>query len=47
VLPQLARAKAALPAGDGWAYEQKWDGFRTIAFVDGDEVHLSRATGSR
>ncbi len=45
VLPQLARAKAALPAGDGWAYEQKWDGFRTIAFVDGGEVHLQSRNG--
>ena len=45
VLPQLARAKAALPAGDGWAYEQKWDGFRTIAFVEDGAVFLQSRNG--
>jgi ATP-dependent DNA ligase len=40
VLPQLARPRAKLPDGEGWAYEPKWDGFRTIAFVDGDDVYL-------
>jgi ATP-dependent DNA ligase len=38
--PQLARPRDALPEGDGWAYEPKWDGFRAIAFVDGDAVTL-------
>jgi ATP-dependent DNA ligase len=38
--PQLARSKPELPLGDGWAYEQKYDGFRAIAFVDGSEVVL-------
>jgi ATP-dependent DNA ligase len=33
--PQLARAAAALPVGPEWCYEQKYDGFRAIAFVDG------------
>ncbi|HEY8638066.1 MAG TPA: ATP-dependent DNA ligase [Solirubrobacteraceae bacterium] len=45
VLPQLARSRAALPAGDGWAYEPKWDGFRAIAFVDGDDVYLQSRNG--
>jgi ATP-dependent DNA ligase len=45
VLPQLARPKKELPAGDGWCYEQKWDGFRTIAFVDGDDVYLQSRSG--
>src|SRR5919106_1016119 len=36
VLPQLARSRGALPSGDGWAYEPKWDGFRCIAFIHGD-----------
>lgn len=40
VSPQLARPRAKLPEGDGWAYEPKWDGFRAIAFVDGDDVYL-------
>jgi ATP-dependent DNA ligase len=43
--PQLARSRAALPEGDGWAYEPKWDGFRAIAFVDGGDVHLQSRNG--
>jgi ATP-dependent DNA ligase len=45
LLPQLARSRAALPEGPAWAYEPKWDGFRTIAFVDGDEVYLQSRNG--
>jgi ATP-dependent DNA ligase len=40
VLPQLAKPAATLPEGDGYAYEPKYDGFRAIVFVDGDEVEL-------
>jgi ATP-dependent DNA ligase len=36
--PMLAKPAAALPDGDGWLYEPKWDGFRAIVFRDGDEV---------
>ncbi|MBA3326682.1 MAG: ATP-dependent DNA ligase [Solirubrobacterales bacterium] len=43
--PQLARSRATLPDGDGWAYEPKWDGFRAIAFVDGAEAHLQSRNG--
>ena len=45
VLPQLARPRAALPEGDEWAYEPKLDGFRAIAFVDGDDVRLQSRNG--
>jgi ATP-dependent DNA ligase len=45
LLPQLAKTARALPTGDGWVYEPKWDGFRAIAFVDGDEVHLQSRNG--
>jgi ATP-dependent DNA ligase len=45
VLPQLARSRSALPEGDGWAYEPKWDGFRAIAFVDGAETYLQSRNG--
>jgi ATP-dependent DNA ligase len=38
--PQLARSRAELPEDDGWAYEPKYDGFRALAFVDGDDVYL-------
>ena len=43
--PQLARPRAKLPEGDGWAYEPKWDGFRAIAFIDVDEVYLQSRNG--
>jgi ATP-dependent DNA ligase len=45
VLPQLARSRSGLPSGDGWAFEPKWDGFRCIAFVDGDAAHLQSRNG--
>ena len=45
VLPQLARSAKTLPQGDGWSYEPKWDGFRAIAFVDGDDVYLQSRNG--
>ena len=45
LLPQLARPRAALPEGDGWAYEPKWDGFRAIVFVDGDETYVQSRNG--
>ena len=45
VLPQLAKSQKTLPQGDGWVYEPKWDGFRAIAFVDGDDVHLQSRNG--
>src|SRR5215210_3475011 len=45
LLPQLARPRASLPDGPGWAYEPKWDGFRALAFVDGDESYLQSRNG--
>src|SRR5512134_1032045 len=36
--PMLAKASDALPDGDGWLFEPKWDGFRALVFRDGDEV---------
>jgi ATP-dependent DNA ligase len=45
VKPQLARSAANLPEGDGWRYEPKWDGFRTIVFRDGDDVRLQSRNG--
>ena len=36
----LARRIDALPPGESWIFEPKWDGFRTLAFRDGDEVLL-------
>ena len=35
-----AKVQSSLPRGEGWQYEPKWDGFRCLAFRDGDEVAL-------
>jgi ATP-dependent DNA ligase len=45
LLPQLSRSAKTLPTGEGWCYEPKWDGFRTIVFVDGGDVHLQSRNG--
>ena len=34
------RPTDAVPEGDGWQFEPKWDGFRCIVFRDGDEIEL-------
>jgi ATP-dependent DNA ligase len=39
VSPMLAKSVKALPDGD-MSFEPKWDGFRSIFFVDGDEVEI-------
>src|SRR4029078_3933484 len=40
VLPMLAKRVSGLPPGEGWIFEPKWDGFRTLIFRDGDEVFI-------
>jgi ATP-dependent DNA ligase len=40
VQPQLALSRKELPTDEGWVYEPKYDGFRALAFVDGEEVYL-------
>jgi ATP-dependent DNA ligase len=45
IQPQLALSRKQLPTEEGWAYEPKWDGFRALAFVDGDEVYLQSRGG--
>ncbi len=35
----------AIPEGAGWQYEPKWDGFRCVAFRDGEEVELKSKAG--
>jgi ATP-dependent DNA ligase len=44
--PQLARSGKELPLGEQWSYEPKFDGFRAIAFVDGDDVVI-QSRGSK
>ena len=43
--PMLSRAADALPRGEGWQFEPKWDGFRTLVFRDGDEIVLQSRDG--
>ena len=36
----LAKRVGELPSGEGWIFEPKWDGFRTLIFRDGDELFI-------
>jgi ATP-dependent DNA ligase len=45
VEPQLARSAKQLPLGEQWAYEPKFDGFRAIAFVDGEDAYIQSRSG--
>src|SRR5438105_2545717 len=38
--PMEAQLVDAIPEGPGWQYEPKWDGFRCLAFRDGNDVYL-------
>src|SRR6266545_4203594 len=38
--PMEAELVRELPAGDGWQYEPKWDGFRGVLENDGGELAL-------
>ena len=43
--PMEARSAENIPAGDGWQYEPKWDGFRCIAFRNGEKIYLQSKAG--
>jgi ATP-dependent DNA ligase len=43
--PMEADLVDALPDGGSWQYEPKWDGFRCLAFRDGDTVRLQSKAG--
>src|SRR6201993_2782135 len=38
LLPMLAKRVDALPDGEDWIFEPKWDGFRALVFRDKDEI---------
>src|SRR2546426_6214106 len=40
-----AKAVDAIPQGEQWQYEPKWDGFRCLAFRDGEKVELQSKAG--
>ena len=43
--PQLALSRKQLPEGEEYCYEIKLDGFRCLAFVDGEETYLQSRNG--
>jgi ATP-dependent DNA ligase len=43
--PQLALSRKKIPDDGNWAYEPKYDGFRALAFVDGDDLFLQSRSG--
>ncbi len=45
VHPMEARIAEEVPAGSGWQYEPKWDGFRCLAFRSNDRAVLYGKSG--
>lgn len=43
--PAEAKAVKEIPRASGWLYEPKWDGFRCLAFRDGDQIVLQSKAG--
>ena len=44
--PMLAKLQPEMPGGEGWTYEPKWDGFRTVVAIDADgSVRLASRDG--
>jgi bifunctional non-homologous end joining protein LigD len=44
--PQLATLVSAVPEGDGWSYEIKFDGYRVLARIERGEVRLFTRNGN-
>src|SRR5262245_29960623 len=45
VAPMEAHLVDALPRDAGWQFEPKWDGFRCLAYRDGDDIRLKAKSG--
>ncbi len=43
--PMDALSVDAIPAGENWQYEPKWDGFRCLVFRDGGTIELQSKSG--
>jgi bifunctional non-homologous end joining protein LigD len=43
--PQLATLTDALPRGEEWVHEIKFDGYRALAFIENKSVHIFTRTG--
>ena len=44
--PMLATLMEALPTGDDWTFEVKWDGYRAVGYVRGGEAKLVSRNGN-
>ncbi len=44
-LPMEALSVDAIPVGEEWQYEPKWDGFRALAFRDGAKIEIQSKSG--
>jgi bifunctional non-homologous end joining protein LigD len=44
--PMLASSAEALPVGEGWVFEPKWDGFRALVRLQGGEVTVRSRSGN-
>ncbi len=45
VAPMEAKLSADLPAGSGWQFEPKWDGFRAIVLRDNSDIEILSKSG--
>ncbi len=43
---QLARLVTTVPEGEDWLYEVKYDGYRILAFLEGNSVRLQTRSGN-
>lgn len=44
-VPPMKAGLGNTPVGDGWAFEVKWDGYRTLVFVSPEGVRLQSTSG--
>ena len=44
--PMLATSSEALPLGESWIYEPKWDGFRAVVTIAGGQATLTSRNGN-
>jgi ATP-dependent DNA ligase len=44
-LPMEALSVDAIPVGEEWQYEPKWDGFRALVFRDGAKIEIQSKSG--
>jgi ATP-dependent DNA ligase len=43
--PMEAKRVDAIPEGERWQFEPKWDGFRAIVFRNGEDIHIQSKAG--